>query len=244
MRLSIGETAAACGVSVRTLRYYDEIGLVSPCELSESGYRYYNEDAIALINQVLFYRELEFPLKEIIEILSNPNYDKTAAMKNHRSLLLLKRKRIDDIIRLLDETTGGNSMSNKKPATTLADIKNAKEKYADEVREKWGNTQEYSESLAQKRTDSEETVAAARADEIFAAFAECMDEAPGSKKVNALVRRWQAYITEYYYNCTDEILLCLADMYTGDERFRENIDRFGDGTAQFMSLAIKAAVKK
>lgn len=244
MKLSIGEAAAICGVSVRTLRYYDEIGLVSPCELSESGYRFYDDERIALINQVLFYRELEFSLKEIIQILSNPEYDRKAALKNHRMLLLLKRKHIDDILRLLDETTGGNDMSKEKPATSLADIKEAKKKYADEVRERWGDTDAYRESQSHERTDEQQAAATEQADEIFAAFAACMDESPDSDKARALVRRWQEHITEYYYKCTDEILSCLADMYTGDERFRENIDRFGDGTAQFMSLAIKSAVAK
>ncbi len=94
MKRSISETARLCGVSVRTLHYYDEIGLLPPSSTTESGYRYYSEEALEVLQQILFYRELEFPLKEIRNILSHPDYDKRLALQRQKELLQMKKKSV------------------------------------------------------------------------------------------------------------------------------------------------------
>lgn len=238
MKLTVSELSALFGVSVRTLHYYDEIGLLAPYEISEAGYRFYNEESVETLGQILFYRELEFSLKDISEIFSNPQYDKTGALKNQRELLLLKRQHLDEIIGLLEQRIGGNAM--KDFNTTAADIENAKKKYADEVKEKWGKTPEYEQSQkkADKRSTGDEIRINEQANEIFKQFASKMDLPADSDEVQKLVEKWQAHITENYYDCTKQILSCLGQMYVADERFKNNIDRFGDGTAQFMSEAI------
>lgn len=240
MRLTISETAKICGISVRTLHYYDEIGLVRPSEVSDNGYRYYGQEALATLQQVLFYRELEFSLKEIAEFLQNPNYDKVDAMQKHRTLLLLKRQHLDDLLRLVDETIGENNMS--KPKTTLTDIEKAKREYARETKERYGNSEAYQES--EKRfagyTDEDKTGIGAKMDEIFSDFAALVGQNPEAKEAQELVVRWQNYITEYMYPCTNEILSGLGKMYVADERFTKNLDRYGAGTARFMSEAISA----
>jgi DNA-binding transcriptional MerR regulator len=243
MKLSISETAKLLGVSVRTLHYYDEIGLLAPSETTDAGYRFYGEEAIAKLQQILFFRELEFSLKDIADMLSRPDYDKTPALEKRRELLLLQRQHIDTLLALVDETMGGNTMNQKK--TTAADIRAAKEKYAAETAERWGKTDAYKESQERHAAYSEndEVAIAEDANAIFAAFAANMDKAPDAPEVQALVKRWQDHITKYHYTCSKEILSCLGQMYVADARFTENLNRFGDGNAQFMSDAIAVYCK-
>lgn len=238
MKLSISETANLTGVSVRTLRYYDEIGLLKPAEISVSGYRYYDGNAIEQLWQILFYRELGFPLKEISQMLSDPDYDKAAALRNQRELLILKKRQIDSLLELMDKTIGDEAM--KKVRTTAKDIEIAKAKYSAEAAEKWGKTDAYVESRKRHTSYSseQELNIAHEADDIFAAFAGYMDADPADGKVQSLVKAWQDHITAHHYPCSKDILACLGQMYVADERFTENIDRFGDGTARFISEAI------
>jgi DNA-binding transcriptional MerR regulator len=241
MKLSVSETSRLMGISVRTLHYYDEIGLLTPSEKSDAGYRFYDEKNLAVLQQILFYRELELPLKEIVHILSQPDHDQKTALSYHRELLLLKQRHIGDLLRLVDETLGGNE-NMRKGQFTFADYEEARNKYATEAEERWGQTDAYkvSKKREEKRTESESLDMMRAANDIFTAFARSMDRAPSDPEVQALVRRWQALITEYHYNCTNEILAGLAEMYISDERFTESIDRYGDGTARFMYEAIKA----
>ncbi len=240
MRLSIGETARVLGVSVRTLRYYDEIGLIKPSELSEAGYRYYDNANLVLLQQILFYRELEFSLKEIQHMLSHPAHDQKQALSKHRALLVMKQNHIADLIRLVDETLGGdNNMCQDQQINS--DYEEVKKRYASEVKVRWGQTDAFAESSSNdgKRTHDESVKMMNEADEIFSAFAHAAGKSPSDPDVQQLVRVWQAHITKYHYNCTDEILLGLGEMYTADGRFTENIDRYGPGTAAFISEAIK-----
>lgn len=245
MKLTVSETAKLMGISVRTLRYYDEIGLLKPSETNDAGYRYYDEESLSLLQQILFYRELELPLREIIRILSQPDHDRRAALKNHRELLLVKKRHLNDLLRLVDETLGGETVMDKK-LFTFTDVEEARKKYAAEAKARWGHTTEYRESVRryENRSDAENIEMMNQSNEIIAAFAESKGKEPSDPAVQSLVERWQALITAYHYDCTKEILVSLADMYVADERFSQNIDRFGSGTAQFMHDAIKAYCRK
>ena len=101
MRLSISEMAKLTGVSIRTLHHYDHIGLLCPETATDSGYRWYRAADVEKMQQILFYRELDFPLKEIRDILADPQYDKQEALRRQRQLLLLKRERLDGLLELL-----------------------------------------------------------------------------------------------------------------------------------------------
>lgn len=240
MRYSIGETAGITGVTIRTLRYYDKIGLLKPAEISDAGYRYYTEKEIAVLQQVLFYRELEFSLEDIKGLLSAPEAIRRQALEKHRELLMMKRKHIDGLIKLAEETIGGKIMSRQN--ITADDIEKAKAKYAEEVRERWGGTKEFeqSENSFYGLSDSGKERLASEQDEIFSAFAACADKAPDSAEVQALVKRWQNFISENYYKCTAEILAELGQMYLSDERFKNYLDSYGNKTAQIMSEGIRA----
>ena len=239
MRYSIGETAKLLGISLRTLRYYDEIGLVRPSETSDAGYRFYDDAALSTLQQALFFRKLEFPLRDIADILSRPDYDRRQALLERKALLLLERQRIDGLIALADASIEGEiDMTQQRNLEKELSARRAE--YAKEAAARWGKTDEYQESLNRQaaRSSQEDAAMQQEADEIFAAFAAAMDKGPASPEAQALVKRWLAHITRYYYPCTKEILACLGQMYTADERFTATLDRFGDGNARFISEAI------
>ena len=118
MKMKIKQVAELVGISVRTLHHYDEIGLLTPEETTDAGYRYYSEQNLETLQQILFFKELDFPLKEIKEILSDPSFDRQQALQLHRKLLLEKRERIDQMIATIDKTTqyvkGEIHMSNEE----------------------------------------------------------------------------------------------------------------------------------
>lgn len=243
--MKISEVAKMSGVTVRTLHYYDEIGLLKPSETTEAGYRMYSIEDLERLQQILFFRELDFPLNEIKKIMINPNYDKIEALNKHKELLIEKRKRIDGLITLIDKTIkGDNNMSFKEFDNSK--IEENKRKYAEEVKKRWGNTDAYKEY--EKKTGSYDknswnTINEEMA-EILKEFADNIDKDVNSDIVQSLVEKWRGYITLNFYNCTKEILSCLGLMYTGDERFKENIDKYGEGTAEFMAKAIEIYCSK
>lgn len=237
--MKINEVAKLTGVTVRTLHYYDEIGLLKPSQITEAGYRLYDENSLAELQQILFFKELEFSLNEIKEIITNPTFNKIEALKNHKELLIKKRQRIDNLITLLDNTIKGeDNMSFKE--FDMTEIEISKKKYAKEVKERWGNSDAYKESQKKSSNYSKTQWQAIdkESKDILKAFADNMDKSPQSQEVQALVKEWQNFITARFYNCTNEILRCLGLMYVQDERFRENIDQNGEGTAKFISQAI------
>lgn len=106
--MKINEVAKLTGVTARTLHYYDEIGLLKPDEITGAGYRLYDNTTLEILQQILFFRELDFSLKDIKEIMTNPRYDKEEALSKQRNLLLKKRKHIDNLISLVDNTLRGD----------------------------------------------------------------------------------------------------------------------------------------
>lgn len=239
LHLSISQTAKQTGISARTLQYYDEIGLLPPSETSEAGYRFYDEKALLTLQQILFLKELDFPLKEIRSILLNPDYDRQKALQAQSHLLRMKLRRMERILALLEDTMKGeNSMQFEE--FDLTEIEEAKEKYAEEVKSRWGHTDAYKESAKKTASYGKEEWKAIQeeANGLYARFAALANTDPAAQTAQTLVAEWQAHITKYYYRCTTEILAALGQMYTADSRFTENINRHGEGTAEFMSKAI------
>ena len=242
MKMQIKEFAQFTGVSVRTLHYYDEIGLLKPSHVDKStGYRYYDEQSLLRMQEILFYRELDFSLKSIEEILSSPNYDKTQALKEQKKLLILKKERLDNLISAIDGAMKGENVMKAFDNTEF-------EKYKAEAREKWGNTNAYQEHAEKTKSYSKDkwNDLAAGMDAIMGQFAESMKhgDTPDSDAAQDLVKALQSHITEHYYHCTKEILFGLGQMYVADDRFRQNIDKHADGTAAFICQAITTYCKK
>ena len=241
MKMHIKEFADFTGVSVRTLHYYDEIDLLKPATVDkDNGYRYYNDKSAERMFEIIFLREMDFSLKSIKDILSSPNYNKNEAFRKQKELLLMKKSRLDRLISALEKAEKGEfdmkSLSNNE-------YENAKNSYEKEAKAKWGNTDAYKESQEktagysqEKQKDINEGLMA-----IFADFANAMNSglSADSNEAVAVAEKLQAYITENFYTCTKEILSGLGEMYVCDERFRENIDKYGEGTAEYARDAIK-----
>ena len=241
MKMHIKEFADFTGVSVRTLHYYDEIDLLKPATVDkDNSYRYYNKKSAERMFEIIFLREMDFSLKSIKDILSSPNYNKNEAFRKQKELLLLKKSRLDRLISALEKAEKGEfdmkSLNNNE-------YENAKNSYEKEVKDKWGHTDAYKESQKktagysqEKQNDVNEGLMA-----IFSEFAEAMnsDINSDSAEAKAIAEKLQAYITENFYTCTKEILAGLGEMYVLDERFKENIDKYGKGTAEYARNAIK-----
>lgn len=243
--MKVSEVAKLTGVTVRTLHYYDEIGLLKPSKVTEAGYRLYSNADLEILQQILFFRELDFSLSDIREIMLNPTYSRETALQNHRELLLQKRKHIDGLISLVDKTLkGDNDMSFKQFDTT--EIKNARKEYAAEAKQRWGKSDAYTEyeEKVSAYDDPQWKLLNGEGSYILREFSENRHLDPASKEAQALVKKWQEFITANFYNCTKAILSCLGEMYISDDRFTQNIDRYGQGTALFMATAIEIFCQK
>jgi len=234
---TVKDVSRITGVSVRTLHHYDAINLLKPTKTTDAGYRLYDDTALERLQAILFLRELEFPLEEIRQILSQPGFDFKAALEDQIQLLELKKKHLDDLIshaRNIQKT--GVIPMNFKPfdKTTL-------DSYAAEAKAKWGNTAAYKEYEA-KASGGQNPADALM--EQFARIGALRHLTPDAPEVQKAVANIQAFITEHYYTCTKQIFAGLGQMYVADDRFRRNIDAAGgEGTAEFVSRAIEIYCK-
>ena len=238
----INEVSNVSGVSIRTLQYYDNIGLLKATKRTESGYRLYDDTALEQLQQILLFRELKFPLKEIKIMMSSPNFDKTKALNQQIKLLTLRKERLDNLIKFAREIKkkGGIVMDFK--AFNTSEI----QEYAKRTKAEWGNTSQYSEFIkkASNKTKEENELIASRFMQIFAKFGKLRNKDISSVEVQTQVQQLQNYITEHFYNCTKEILAFLGKMYVQSSEFKANIDNVGgDGTALFVSNAISEYCK-
>ena len=236
--MTVHEVSRLTGVSIRALQYYDEIGLLPPTQHTGAGYRLYDNAALERLQQILLFRELEFPLKEIRRILESPDFDRSKALEQQIELLTLKREHIDNLIRMARNVklTGG------KPMEFEAFDNKKLEEYAARARQSWGATPEYREFEQRNgaKTPAELRQTGDGLMALLAAFGPMKDGDPASVEAQTLARRVQAYITEHYYTCTKQVFAGLGRMYGSGGEFTENIDRAGGpGTAVFASEAIR-----
>lgn len=231
---TVNEISKITGVSVRTLHHYDAIGLLKPTKVTDAGYRLYDDTAISRLQSILLFRELQFPLKDIKAILDSPAFDADEALSQQIRLLELQYKHIGELISFAREI--------QKKGVKQMDFhifdNDETEQYKEEVKAKWGQTQAYNE-YTQKR-DRDYNKISDQLMSLFSEIGKLHALSPCDTKVQEKIRALQSFITKNYYNCTDEILKGLGQMYVCDERFKKNIDRDGgNGTAEFVSEAIK-----
>lgn len=246
MYYKVKEVADMVGISVRMLHHYDKIGLLKPESVSPAGYRLYTEKDLERLQQVLFFKELEFSLQEIKSILNRPDFDKEKALKAHRELLLEKKKRLEKIIetveKTLDSFKGGILMDKKDmfEGFDMSEIERHKEKYAEEVKQKYGSTQAYQE--CEKKisgyTKTDWASIQAKNDEIYKKIVALMDHDPASPQVQEAIGEFRQHITDNFYTCTPEILRGLGDLYVQDERFTAFFEEYKQGLAGFVREAI------
>ena len=241
---TVHEMSKLTGVSIRTLQYYDKIGLLHPAEYTESGYRLYDDTTLEKLQQILLFRELEFPLKDIKQIINRPDFDKGKALEQQIALLTLKKEHIENLIDLARglKAMGVKHLMDFEPFDT-----SKIDEYAAKAKASWGQTPEYKEyeEKSKGRTASEHAAINKQMMDIFAEFGAVRKEDPSGDVPQAVVRKLQDFITEHLYTCSDEILYSLGLMYAGGGDFTVNIDKYaGEGTAEFAYRAIQAYCKK
>lgn len=232
--MTIHEVSKLAGVSVRTLHHYDAIGLLPPTSLTEAGYRLYDDTALVRLQSILLFRELEFPLRDIKQILDDPHFDQSAALTDQIKLLELRRQRLEKLIALARETlkTGVIPM-NFEPFD-----KTEQARLSAEVKERWGGSAAYQEY--QQRQKEGATGGHADLMAQFVTLGRLKHLSPDAPEVQAAVHSLRQFITQHFYTCTPEILAQLGEMYVADDRFRRNIDKAGgEGTAEFATQAIR-----
>ena len=239
---TVKEVSKLTGVSVRTLHHYDAIGLLKPAQVTQAGYRLYDDTALERLQTILLLRTLQFPLKEIREILDRPGFDPADALAQQIELLELQRKHLDGLIAHARriQSTGVMHMDFSAFDTTELDH------YAAEAKAKWGKTDAYREYEAKTagQTPSQMQDAGDGLMDIFTKLGAIRHLSPASPEAQALVAKLQSFITEHYYTCTKQILRDLGQMYIAGDSMTENIDKAGGpGTAQFAHDAIEIYCK-
>ncbi len=244
--LTVGAVARMAGISVRTLHHYDEIGLVVPGERGDNGYRRYGLQEVNRLQEVLFFRELGFPLDEIKQMVDNPGYSRISALLRQRRLVERKAERLlsmmDAIDHAVESQRQGIPMTPEETLEVFGDFDPAE--HEEEARERWGETGAFQQSA--KRTASytkqDWIQIESEANAINQAMLALMDAgvAPTSSEAMELAEAHRSHISKWFYECSTEIHAGLGAMYVSDPRFTANIDKAGDGLAQFMSEAITA----
>lgn len=237
--MTVNEVSKISGMSIRSLHYYEEIGLLPATEVTQAGYRLYDDNALARLQLILLFRELQFPLKEIKTILDNPDFDRSKALEQQIHLLELRKEHLQNLIDL----ARGIKMIGVKHMNFEAFDTRKIDEYAEEAKKTWGQTDAYKEYEKKSAGRTKEAQQALNAEMmgIFAEFGRVKDGAPDSDAARGLVVKLQKHITDNYYTCTDEILESLGQMYAGGGDFTTNIDKVGgEGTAVFANEAIES----
>ena len=237
---TVKEVSRLTGVSVRTLHHYDAIGLLKPSRVTEAGYRLYDDRALGRLQTILLFRELEFPLKEIKKTLDAADFDPMAALDDQIHLLQLRRAHLDQLIahaQTIQETGVMHMNFNAYDTKKLDD-------YAREAKARWGHTDAWKESQARGKTREQECSDADGLMDIFRRLGQYRDGSPAAPEAQALIAELQRYISDHYYNCTNQILFGLGQMYAAGDEMNENIDRAGGpGTGDFARRAIEIYCK-
>ena len=240
----VNEVSRLTGVSIRTLQYYDKIGLLPPADYTEVGYRLYDDETLQKLQIILLFRELEFPLKDIRRIIESPVFDREKALEQQIHILELKKEHIENLIDL----ARGVKKSGVKDMTDFTAFDTAKiDDYIAKAREYWGDTaafKEFEEKNAD-RTSEENAGINTELMKIFAQFGGMKDMEPASPKVQKQVKKLQDYITDKFYKCTNTILSSLGHAYSAEGEMNRNIDKAGGkGTGEFVDKAIQIYCSK
>ena len=241
--MTVHEVSQISGVSIRALHHYDKIGLLPATEVTDAGYRMYDDTALERLQQILLFKELQFTLKEIKAILDSPDFDRGRVLEQQIQLLELRKERLQNLI---DLARGIKMIGVKHMSFEAFDTRKLDE-YARQAKASWGQTDAYKEyeKKSAGRGKEEQHVLNVQMMEIFSEFGKIKEQDPEGEAAVGLAKRLQEFITEHFYTCTDKILLGLGAMYAGGGDLTVNIDKIGGtGTAEFADKAIQAYCKK
>ncbi|HET6595520.1 MAG TPA: MerR family transcriptional regulator [Anaerolineales bacterium] len=243
--LTVKQLSKLAGVTPRTLHHYDDIGLLKPSSVGENGYRYYGEESLLRLQQILFYRELDIPLEDIKKIMGRRDFDVLGALRSHREALQKQVTRLNRLISTVDNTInhlkGNTIMSDKAYFEGFSEEE--QEKYAKEAEEVYGaegvresNRKWKAYSAAKKEAIMAEGKA------VYTDIIAAMPKGAGSKEAQVIVERWRRHL-EYFWTPNLDQLLGLANGYNDDPRFKANFDKMHPQLAEFMREAVTIYVE-
>ncbi|MCT9082274.1 MerR family transcriptional regulator [Streptomyces fulvoviolaceus] len=246
MSYSVGQVAGFAGVTVRTLHHYDDIGLLAPSERSHAGHRRYSDADLDRLQQILFYRELGFPLDEVAALLDDPVADPRAHLRRQHELLTARIEKLQKMAAAVEHAMEARKMGINLTPEDKFEVFGDKdpEQYAEEAEQRWGGTETYAESQRRaarytkddwKRMQAEVNAWSERYDALMAAGAP-----PTGEAAMDMAEEHRQHITKWFYECTYEIHCGLADMYVADERFKAFYDSLRTGLAEHLRDAIRA----
>ncbi len=241
MNYTVNKLAQLAGVSVRTLHYYDEVGLLKPTKIEKNGYRQYGQNEFLRLQQILFFRELDFSIEDIKRIMNSPGFDMKRALLDHRAMIELKKKRLSGLVKTIDKTL--IKLEKDKPMDEQ-DLKETYDtfgedtvkKYAEEVKQRWGHTEAYKTSMERyaklTKVDIEKYKTGA---DIF------MKKAAEVSAHGALSPEFQEIIAQHFdalrtwYEPNFEMYRGMAKMYVDDPRFEAYYEKYKPGLAKIFS---------
>ena len=244
----VNEVARMAGVSVRTLHYYESIGLLSPTGRTARGYRRYDDDALLRLQQIVIGRELGLPLEEIRRSLDDPNFDRRRALRDQREQLTKRSEQTARMIRAIDCAL--LSLDGERQEFDMTNLFDGFDpsQHEDEAKQRWGHTDAYKESTKRTKSYTKEDWEKLRDEQASiygdAAAAMKAGKKPGDDDVMDIAERHRLSIDRWFYPCSYEMHCLLADGYEADERFANNIDKFGDRLTPFLSAAIRANAQR
>lgn len=242
--LTVKQLSKLAGVTPRTLHHYDEIGLLKPTRVGENGYRYYGEESVLRLQQILFYRELGIALDDIKKIMGRRDFDVMGALRSHKEALQKQVRRLNRLIDTVDNTInhlkGNTLMSNKAYFEGFSEEE--QEKYAKEAEELYGAESVRESNRKWKAYPQEKKEAImAEGQALYTALIAAMPKGPASSEAQAGVERWRRHL-EYFWTPNLDQLLALASGYNDDPRFKANFDKMHPQLAGFMREAVTVYV--
>lgn len=241
---SIKELSDLAGVSRRTLKHYDQIGLLKPKRQGTGDYRRYTKEELLRLQQILFFRELDFTLADIAKMMNSPRFDIRKSLEDHRALIEIRRDRLGALIETIDKTING--LTNKKHTMTDQDLyssfsKEEEQKYAAEAKERWGNTEAYKQSQERygKMSEREKEKVMIEGDALMKEIAKAFkagESATGDAVQKLIAKHYEGL--RVFYDPNPELYRGLGEMYVSDERFGAFFDKYASGLAAFMRDAM------
>ena len=241
---TVKQLSKMAGVTPRTLHHYDDIGLLKPSQVGENGYRYYGEEALIKLQQILFYRELDFPLEEIRRIMGRRDFDLLGALQSHREALQKKSARLSQLLATVDNTIqhiqGEKLMSQKGLFEGFSEEE--QEKYAQEAEQMYDpETVRESNRKWKSYSAAKKEAILAEGRQVYEDMIAAMPKGASSPEVQAVVERWRKHM-DHFWTPSLEQLIALAGGYNDDPRFKANFDKIHPALAEFMREAVTVYV--
>ena len=238
MSYTVKAVAKVAGVSVRTLHHYDQIGLLRPGAHSAAGYRLYGEKDLERLQQVLFFKELGFELKEIRQVLADPDFDRERALKEHRKLLLERQERVGRLIASVDRTLKAMKRGKPMNATMFEGFDHTQ--YEEEARQRWGGSPAWAESQKRWKSYTKKDLEQLQKEgtEVMEHLTALAERDPADADVQKWIGEHHAQINKWFYTCPPEVYRAIGDGYVEDPRFTAFYEKFRPGMAKFMRAAM------